>query len=631
MNLVVADFETYFDRRNYSLSKMTTESYVRDSRFDPHGCAIKLSADKPAFWIPRQHLAAVFLGINWNETFLVCHHSHFDGLILSHHFGIRPRFWGCTLSMARLLLGNHVSASLESVRRHFGIPSKSTPYHLFEGKHWDELSPAVAKMVGDGACDEVESIWKIFHEFAKTFPQEEYDVVDSTIRMFTEPALGADTEMLGQLWQAESIRKQNGMHELGVTEEDLQSSDRFADLLRETGIEPEMKPGKPHADGTEKLIYAFAKTDQFMRDLLEHDDDRVRLLAETRLGVKSTILQTRAETLGWMASRGPLCVYLNYAGAGTLRVSGGDGANWLNFKRQSPIRKSILAPEGYVLAPVDASQIEFRCLQWLAGGPDAPALQRLRNGEDPYVGTASKFYQEPIYKPEKGDPRKDEMEAKRGMGKQGELMCGYGAAGKKFKITAKNGTYGPPVDITVEDADAFVRLWREDNPHVTHRVTGYWAQSEHLLKVLANGATIQIGPLLARMHKLYLPNGAMMNYDTLEWHVPKPDEECRDFERQGYWRMKTRQGWKKMWGSKLTQNICEAVSRVIVSQAMLRIKRMGFRTLNWPYDELLLLLPKDGNEEANLERCMVEMRREVEWLPGLPLDCDGSVSERYSK
>ncbi len=123
----------------------------------------------------------------------------------------------------------------------------------------------------------------------------------------------------------------------------------------------------------------------------------------------------------------------------------------------------------------------------------------------------------------------------------------------------------------------------------------------------------------------------MMNYDTLHWHRPAPDEECRDFERGGYWRMKTRQGWKKMWGSKLTQNICEAVSRVIVSQAMLRIKKMGFRTLNWPYDELLLLLPKDGNEEKNLERCMVEMRREVEWLPGLPLDCEGSIGERYSK
>jgi hypothetical protein len=32
-----------------------------------------------------------------------------------------------------------------------------------------------------------------------------------------------------------------------------------------------------------------------------------------------------------------------------------------------------------------------------------------------------------------------------------------------------------------------------------------------------------------------------------------------------------------MWGSKIVQNMCEAVSRVIVSQAMNRITGMGYR------------------------------------------------------
>jgi DNA polymerase bacteriophage-type len=626
MKLLVLDIESYFDRRDYSLSKMTTESYVRDSRFEAHGCAIKTAADKPAFWVPQEHLKAAFASINWKETFCVAHHANFDGLILSHHYKALPKIWGCTLSMARLLLGNHLSVSLEAVRKHFGLPSKTTPYNLFEGKRWNELSPATKQMVGAGAVDEVESIWRIFHLLLKDFPKEELGVVDSVIRMFTEPALRADTQMLSDLWKSEEARKADGLAELGLDESDLQSADKFADLLREEGVEPEEKEGK---NGP---IYAFAKTDQFMRDLLEHDSERVRLLAETRLGVKSTILQTRAETLGWMASRGPLPVYLRYAGAGTLRVSGGDGANFLNMKRGSPIRKALIAPEGYVLAPIDASQIEFRCGHYLAGGLDAIALQRIRSGQDPYVITASKFYKREIYKPAKDDPRRAEMEAARGLGKQGELMLIYGAAAKQFKATAKNGLYGPPADISIEDADAFVRLWREDNAHITHRVTGYWQTCEEMLKVLAGGATWQVGPLLCTMHKIYLPNGAMMNYDSLEWHRPDDTEECRDFERQGYWRMKTRQGWKKMWGSKLTQNICEAVSRVIVSQAMLRIKHQyGFRTLNWPYDELLLLLPRDGHEDKNLELCMAEMRREPTWLPGLPLDCEGQVSERYSK
>lgn len=115
----------------------------------------------------------------------------------------------------------------------------------------------------------------------------------------------------------------------------------FTQLLTEAGVDVEYKQGK---NGP---IPAFAKTDDFMRELLEDPDDYIRGLAEGRLKMKSTFMQTRAETLGWTASRGALPVYLNYSGAGTLRVSGGDKCNWLNFKRQSDIRKSVLAPEFY--------------------------------------------------------------------------------------------------------------------------------------------------------------------------------------------------------------------------------------------------------------------------------------------
>ena len=86
-----------------------------------------------------------------------------------------------------------------------------------------------------------------------------------------------------------------------------------------------------------------------------------------------------------------------------------------------------------------------------------------------------------------------------------------------------------------------------------------------------------------------------------------------------------------MWGSKLVQNLCEAVSAVIVRQVMNRITGMGYRVLNWPYDELLALIPKDGNEQRHLDICKAEMRRTPDWLPGLPLDCEGELSERYSK
>lgn len=306
-------------------------------------------------------------------------------------------------------------------------------------------------------------------------------------------------------------------------------------------------------------------------------------------------------------------------------------SNWLNLQRRAPIRRSLQAPEGYLLAPIDASQIEFRVCLKLAGQDDQ--LELMRNGGDPYCDVPTEFYGERIYKPGKDDPRKDEMEAKRGMGKQGKLMCIYGAAGPRFKATAKHGLYGPPVDMSLDDANRMVAITRKSLPMVCARNTGYWAQASRMLSRLAGGEPCDWGPLHIENHRLYVPNGAPLIYDTLEYYKPPTDEQhkYKEWEWNGFWRVKTRQGWKTMHGPKLTQNICEAVSRLIVSQAAIRIARAGYRILNWPYDELLCLIPRDNHEDRHTEFLLGEMRREPVWLPGIPLDAEVSVGERYSK
>lgn len=606
---------------------MTTEAYVRDPRFEAHGVAI--SSQGVTKWVDGSRVLEALNdhAVAQPNVAVLAHHAQFDGLILSHHYGVKPHAWLDIFSMARLMLGNHVSVSLDSLSRHYGLSTKNVPYNLFKGKRWRELEPGAQKQVANGACHDVSLTWGIFQKLAQNFPAEEYQVIDTNIRMFTEPVLRGDLELLGEVWIEEDENKKRMMAELSVESTDLQSAGKFCELLVAEGVEIEYKDGK-HAP-----IPAIAKTDNFMRDLLEDANPRVAALAAARLSAKSTFMQTRAETLGWKASRGPMPVYLNYCGAGTLRPTGGDKDNWLNFKRGSKIRKAVMAPEGYWLAPTDSSQIECRVLHYLAGGPDEPVIQKFRAHEDPYVDLASQFYQEKIYKPAKDDPRREEMEAKRGMGKQGRLMCGYGAAGPQFKKTAKNGLYGPSVDISIEDATAFVEMYRATNPSICAKHTGYWAIANKMLARLAGGPEMQWGPLVVRDKRLWLPNGCPIIYDTLEFHQPDAGEKhVKEFEQNGYWRMRTRQGWKKMWGSKLTQNICEAVARVIVTQAMVRIKtKYGIRTLNHPYDELLLLIPRGLKAEDTLEACRQEMMLTPDWLPGLPLDCEGHLNERYVK
>ncbi len=296
MNILVADTETFFDDE-HSLKKKTTEHYCRDPLFEVHGWALSWNGD-PAFWLTHEEAKQYFATVDWSTTAVLCHHSAFDCFILNHTYGVIPNAILCTLSMARLLLGNHVSVALGSLAKHYGLEAKNVPYDLFKGRHWHELAPDIRQQVADGACHDVELTWSIFSEFARTFPVEEYRTVDTTIRMFTEPMLVGDVELLGKVWSAEEKRKNELLAELDVDVTDLQSAAKFQTMLEAEGVEVEMKPGK------NAPLPAIAKTDEFMKGLLEHPNERVSLLAAARLGVRSTLNQTRAERLGWMARRG---------------------------------------------------------------------------------------------------------------------------------------------------------------------------------------------------------------------------------------------------------------------------------------------------------------------------------------
>lgn len=633
-------FESFYtdqkdDRgRPYTLSRLSTEDYVRHPWFEPHGCAIRNAAgnEDRTIWLPANMLKHAFGLIDWNNTACLCHHAQFDGLILSHVFGIKPRFWFDTLSMARLLLGNHLSVRLDALAKHFGLAAKTVPYNLFKGRHWSELSPAVQTMVADGCVHDVELTWQLFRILGKDFPREEYEIVDTTVRMFTEGALRADIDMLAKIWEDENTAKAQRLADLGLLASELQSAEKFATLLRAEGIEPETKDSPSVVDeatGQPKQIYAFAKKDSFMEDLQEHENERVRALAEARLGEKSTQLQTRAETFGFMAGRGPMCVYLSCYGAHTTRWSGGDGANWQNLRRDdpdnpgqaSPLRRAIMAPEGFWLGIVDLAQIECRILCWLAGQEDY--LQKFRDGVDPYIGMASKAYKRLITKL---------MKQERGTGKQLVLSCGFQAGAETIVKTAELGIYGPPVKIDRETG----LEWRDAYREEFHAVVDYWKTAGRMLSRIAGGEPLRWGPMQIRNKRIYGPGGTMLKYDTLEFHKPASDEDvAKEMDRGGFWRYRVRKGrnlvWTKIYSGKLTENVVQWLARIVMAQAMIRIRRLGYKILTTTHDELLLLIPRDGKEEQHLEICKTEMRRTPDWLPGLPLDCEGSLSERYSK
>jgi hypothetical protein len=614
VNLLVLDFESYFDD-DYTLKKMTTEAYVRDPRFEALGVGLIYGgSDGPQYeWVDGPNVARVLADFAWSSTAVLAHHAQFDGLILSHHYGIKPRFWYDTLSMARLMLGVHLPVGLEALAKHFGLQAKTVPYNEFRGKRFADLDRGLLCRLGAGCLRDCELTLDIFRRLQEGFPAEEYQTIDTTVRMFTEPVLEAGIELLGQIWMEEEKRRRALLDEIGASKADIGSNETFIALLAEEGVEVEYKAGK---NGP---IPAFAKTDPFMEELLEHANPRVQALAAARLGVKSTIDQTRAERFGEMASRGRMPVYLRYCGAHTARWSGGDGVNWQNLRRGGRLRRTVKAPVHATLVIVDSSQIECRILNEFAGQEDV--IERFRTGADPYIGIASQAYGRPITKDDK---------AERGTGKQLELSCGYGAGAATIQKTARLGTYGPPVQIDLETAERWKHLYRDTHP----RVVQLWKDAEIALARMLNFTSFDWGPLEVRCdqetgrRRIGLPGCAQLIYDSLEWYIPTSEDPA--WLEPG-WRVLTRRGFPtKMYGAKLVENLVQYMARMVVSQAANRIVKYGIKIATTTHDELVAVVPLDRGQQA-YEIMVTEMCRAPVWMPNLPLAAEGGVSERYEK
>lgn len=647
MRLIVADAETYFSQ-DYSLSKKdaTTESYVRDPRFHAHMWAwwdtskFHAPGDFPGSLL-HDHLelrAAV------KESAVLCQHAHFDGLILSHHYGLKPKLWLDTLSMARLVLPRLKSHSLGSLAEHFGLPTKTVPYNLFKGVRDLNAVPGLYDQVAAGARHDATLTYEIFKRLAPMVPADELKVIDATIRMFTEPVLELDVPRMTAFLGAERTRKATAMLHAGdamglphmpITratsvealrarlqwvETELQSSAKFAAALASIGVAVPMKPSP--TDRT-KLIPALGKNDPGMLAMKESSDDRVQALASARLGVKSTLGETRAASLLGAAERGAIPIYLNYCGAGaTLRWSGGDRSNPQNWPRGGEIRKSIRAPRDHKLVIADLSQIEYRLLCFVAGQTDK--LDALASGRDLYCEISTRFHGREITKADKPE---------RGIGKQVTLSCGYGSGGDTIVKTASLGTYGPPVALSPEEGVELRDLYRSSHPSVV----AFWRWCDAALPRLANGDTLtyvvpgHIEPLLSiSEHKVWLPNGTKLDYTGLKY--ARNNEVFLDQEDDGEgpsWWLPGRRGWSRIWGSKFTADLIQALARVVVAHCLVRIAPK-YRVVMLVHDEIVACVPAAEVEEAAVFISNA-MRTPLLWCSSMPVECETVVSEVYDK
>lgn len=392
--LITLDFETYYDRE-YTLRKMTPVEYILDQRFETIGCAIK-EGDAKSEFLTANELQRYLLGIDANTTDVITHNALFDMCILAWRYGFVPRMMIDTLGMSRALLSPYLrSLSLEQVAKFLELPAKGdtvkqvvgmTGQMIRDAGLWDEYATY--------SCRDADITYEVFKRLMKRgFPKNELFIMDMVLRCAVMPSFRLDTETLYQHLAEVQQAKAALMATITADRSTLMSNDMFAQALKDLGVDPPTKVSL----ATGKETWAFSKTDVDFNDLQEHPDPRVQALVAARLGIKSTLEETRTQRLiaisqlEWSGmQRRFMPIPLKYSGAHTHRLSGDWKLNMQNLPRGGNLRKALVAPEKKVVVAVDASQIEARLVSWFAGQMDL--TEAFANGEDVYSLFASDVY-----------------------------------------------------------------------------------------------------------------------------------------------------------------------------------------------------------------------------------------------
>ncbi len=608
MDLITVDFETYYDK-DFSLRKMTTEAYIRDPRFEVVGVGVKVNNDATE-WASGTHeeLKEYLHTFDWGTSVLLCHNTLFDGAILSWLFDVHPRVLTDTLCIARALHGVEVGGSLHALTQRYGLGTKGTEVLDAIGKRRLDFSDAELDKYGDYCINDVELTYKLFNVMGRGFPKNELRLIDCTLRMFVEPVLELDLGLLEQHLEDTKQIKEDLIMSSGVTKKELMSNPKFAELLEGLGVIPPTKTSLT----TGKETFAFAKNDEQFKALENHSDSRVQALVTARLGTKSTLEESRTERFIGIAKRGLLPVPVRYYAAHTGRWGGDDKINIQNLPSRGvngkKLKNSMLAPEGYMMVDCDSSQIEARVLAWLAGQDDL--VQAFTDKEDVYIKMASKIY---------NIPEEAVTKDQRFVGKTTILGAGYGMGAVRFSDQLQS--FGTHMDV--EEARRVIRIYRDAN----WKINTLWRDCQNMLVEMSRGNSGSLGPngivkygADGRNGWILLPSGLKMRYDDLQYEQG---------ERGPEFKYKTRRGYTRIYGGKVTENVCQAVARCIIGDQMLAIAKR-YKVALTVHDSVVCCVPEDELEEATryIEECMSST---APWAEGLPITCESDNGKSYGE
>jgi DNA polymerase len=402
----------------------------------------------------------------------------------------------------------------------------------------------------------------------------------------------------------------------------------FAKLLTQLGVDPPLKISPT----TGRETFAFSKADKAFTDLENHPNPAVQAVMAARLGHKSTIEETRTErflnisNLQWpaeyLAFRGlppgsnlaPMP--LRYGAAHTHRLGGDWKLNVQNFPARGKVnhlKRALTARVKHLVANIDSSQIEARIVAWLA--EEWELLEQFRLGLDPYKIFAAKVF---------GVEVASVTPEQRFLGKTSILGLGFGLGWVKFKAQVRVKSLealkisGSGSELILEDAQSQLIVNTYRNTYTG--VPRIWRKLNDGISILAGGhGSCTIGPCVFELGRISLPNGLYLHYHNLR---QTPDGWVYDHAGEP----------RRLYGGALLENIVQALARIIVMDAAVRIKQRvspyGIGLALQVHDALAAVIPEELVTWAgNIMK--EEMNRTVKWAPELPLAADFKTGPTY--
>jgi len=619
MKLITLDFETYYTKE-FGFSRLTTEEYIRDPRFEVIGVAVQVEDGEPVWFSgDRESLRKWLWKFDWKNSMVLAHNTLFDGAILHWHFGITPAVFLDTLCMARAIHGVDAGGSLAKLATRYQIGEKGTEVNDAIGKARLDFTPEDLAQYGEYCKNDVRLTYDLFNIMSKGFPMEELKLIDMTLRMFTHPLLYVDqetlTERLTDLLSEKSELLGSLKEQLKCdTEEEVRdkmsSNPKFAKVLESFNIIVPLKKSPT----TGKEVPALAKKDEGFIALTEHEDTFIQHLCAVRLGTKSTLEEKRIERFMEIGKRnkGMMPIPLKYYGAHTGRWSGTDKINFQNLPsrdvKKKALKKAIVPPDGYMVINSDSSQIEARVLPWLAGQDEV--VKQFADGEDVYSIFATEVYGRPITK-------KDPTE--RFVGKTCILGLGYGTGALKLQHTLSTSQ---PVSVKLgeEECKRIVGVYRDKND----KVVDLWGEADRMLNQMLNGNITK--PLQFGKHAcVYYDNDGIILPNNMRIRYPNIRREDIDGKSQIVY--DSRKGTISIWGGAVVENVVQALARIVVGAQMVEINDT-YRVALTVHDAAVVVIPDDEVDEAiNLITGL--MSKPPAWADGLPVACEAKAGATY--